>query len=1159
MSSNFDFLKTALPGLHQHTLQAESLVYSAPRASCFYARFALEQAVLWLYDHERYLTRPFSDPKANTLGALIHEQTFKDNLPPGLFPKVRIIHSLGNQAVHQSAPVTVQDSLKVTEELFHFCYWLARYYSPQGRSLGTLNFDRDAIPQPAKEQPDLTLKQLQTLETQRTQAEELRRIAEAKAQQTAAELAAAQAEIQQLKAANQAVPDTHDYNEAGTRQYFIDVLLKEAGWPIEEPGWTEVAVPGMPNATGTGYADYVLWGDNGKPLAVIEAKRTKTDARVGQQQAKLYADGLEQVHQQRPVIFYTNGYEHWIWDDCTYPPRRVEGFLSKAELERIIFRRTHREPLSAVAVNKNIVNRSYQEEAIRRVTEVLERKGRKALLVMPTGTGKTRTAIALVELLMTANWVRRVLFLADRRALLTQAKRAFVSHLPQVTAIDLSETKSIDGANVVLSTYPTLFNAINTRQGSDRLFGVGYFDLVLVDEAHRSIYQKYRALFQYFDAFLVGLTATPRGEIDRNTYQVFELPKDNPTFAYELEDAIADGYLVPPRGVTVPFKFLRRGVTYAELTPEEQLEFEEKFQDEETGEIPDEINAAALNHWLFNINTVDQALQILMERGLKTEGGDKLGKTIIFARNHNHAVFIVERFDANYPHLKGQFARIIDNQSSYAQGLIDDFSDASKEPTIAVSVDMLDTGIDVPEVVNLVFFKPVYARVKFNQMIGRGTRLCPDLFGIGQDKTEFLVFDLCSNFDFFKRQLQETEQKLREPLTARLVKSRLELVKALAAQSESGTTQPVTATLQERGGSYAVDDPLADLRTTVLDDLHRHVASLEQTNFLVRPHWQRVTDFAQRDRWNTLSEADLKIIAEHLAPLPNTLPRENQLAKEFDLLCLKLQLALLKTTADFIPLRDKVQDLMGLLEAKQTIPAVKAQLPLIEAMQSDQWWSNLTVTLLEQARKNLRDLIRFIDKQSTAIVYTDFQDELGEISDTDVPLVQTGFSPHQYRRKVEQFIRAHENHIAINKLKRNLPLTAQDLEALESMLFSAEALENREVFEDSFQEKRDQEGQVNLQVFIRELVGLDRNAAKAAFSEYLDDKTFSANQIRFVENIIDRLTQQGVMDPGLLFQPPYTNFSPHGIDGIFEEADADQIIAIVRSFNETVGKAFTAA
>ncbi|MGA0200530.1 MAG: type I restriction-modification enzyme R subunit C-terminal domain-containing protein, partial [Prochlorotrichaceae cyanobacterium] len=430
---------------------------------------------------------------------------------------------------------------------------------------------------------------------------------------------------------------------------------------------------------------------------------------------------------------------------------------------------------------------------------------------------------------------------------------------------------------------------------------------------------------------------------------------------------------------------------------------------------------------------------------------------------------------------------------------------------------------------------------------------------IGQDKTEFLVFDLCSNFDFFKRQLQETEQKLREPLTARLVKSRLELVKALAAQSESGTTQPVTATLQERGGSYAVDDPLADLRTTVLDDLHRHVASLEQTNFLVRPHWQRVTDFAQRDRWNTLSEADLKIIAEHLAPLPNTLPRENQLAKEFDLLCLKLQLALLKTTADFIPLRDKVQDLMGLLEAKQTIPAVKAQLPLIEAMQSDQWWSNLTVTLLEQARKNLRDLIRFIDKQSTAIVYTDFQDELGEISDTDVPLVQTGFSPHQYRRKVEQFIRAHENHIAINKLKRNLPLTAQDLEALESMLFSAEALENREVFEDSFQEKRDQEGQVNLQVFIRELVGLDRNAAKAAFSEYLDDKTFSANQIRFVENIIDRLTQQGVMDPGLLFQPPYTNFSPHGIDGIFEEADADQIIAIVRSFNETVGKAFTAA
>ena len=428
---------------------------------------------------------------------------------------------------------------------------------------------------------------------------------------------------------------------------------------------------------------------------------------------------------------------------------------------------------------------------------------------MATGTGKTRTAIALVDLLMRANWVKRVLFLADRNALLTQALRAFKTHLPTVTPIDLTKDKAFESANVVLSTYPTMFNSINRTDETQRFLGPGHFDLVIVDEAHRSIYKKYRALFEYFDALLVGLTATPRVEVHRDTYRIFDLEPGVPSFAYELSDAVLDGYLVPSKGVDVPFKFLRTGVRYADLSPQEQEEYEERFRDSDTGAVPDQVNASALNQWLFNISTVDQALELLMQRGLKVDGGDRLGKTIIFARNHNHAEFIVKRFDANYPHYKGKFAQVIDSHNSYAQDLLDDFSQANKQPTIAVSVDMLDTGVDVPEVVNLVFFKPVYSRVKFNQMIGRGTRLCPDLFGVGDDKREFLVFDLCGNFDFFNQEIQKAFSKLPETITARLVKARLELTQ-----------------LMKEGATH--DPEQAELRGTILNSLHQHVATMER-------------------------------------------------------------------------------------------------------------------------------------------------------------------------------------------------------------------------------------------------------------------------------------------------------------------------------------------
>ncbi len=590
---------------------------------------------------------------------------------------------------------------------------------------------------------------------------------------------------------------------------------------------------------------------------------------------------------------------------------------------------------------------------------------------------------------------------------------------------------------------------------------------------------------------------------------------------------------MPPTGINVPFKFLRRGIKYSELSPEEQLEYEEKFFDEETGEIPDEINAAALNRWLFNQDTVDQALEILMEKGLKIAGGDRLGKTIIFARNHQHAEYIVSRFDYNYPHYKGAFARVIDSHDRYAQSILDDFSELDKEPTIAVSVDMLDTGVDVPEVLNLLFFKPVYSEVKFNQMIGRGTRLCENLFGVGEHKTKFLIFDLCDNFSYFEQKVKEVDNKPTESLNTRILKARLDLQHLL-------------------GKKKLTDSEHKALKTSLLDHLHLHVATMETHNFLVRRHLKDVETFSQRKRWNKLTSKDLDLIRDNLTPLPNGLPRENPDVKKFDLLCLQVQLAILKKSYEFELLRDKIRDLLSNLEEKQTIPAVKQQLSLITEAQEESWWTDVTPAVVESLRLKIRDLIQFIDRQETPITYTNFKDQVWKVSEASVPYNTTGFSPYQYRKKVEAYIRANQDHIAIAKLKRNIALTESDLSELEKMLFTSEEIENRDRFEEVYGKD------LSLKSFIRQLVGLDRNSAKEAFAVYLQNANLTANQVRFIEQIIDWLTQHGVMNPHLLYEPPFTDIHTEGLDGVFNDDDADNIIAIVRSFNDTAEMTFIA-
>jgi type I restriction enzyme R subunit len=1119
--SNFGFLQAEWPELFESATKAETLVHTDARTACFYARRSLELAVAWLFKHDGNLKLPYQD----NLSALIYEPTFKNTVGAAIHAKARIIKDLGNRAVHTTKIVSPYDSMVSVRELFHVCFWIARNYARHAKPPDQLAFDPNQLPK-APPVPHQTLAQLQQLSAQLTEKDA--KLEELITDKLAldVELQRLRAEIAEVKRKNEATPDQHNYSEAETRDYFIDLLLKEAGWALDQERDREYPVAGMPNNQGEGFVDYVLWGDNGKPLGLVEAKRTKRDARVGQQQAKLYADCLEKQFGQRPVIFYSNGYEHWMWDDHYYPPRSVQGFYKKPELELLVQRRETRLPLAATEIDSKIVERFYQSRAIRRIGEAFEKDhDRKTLIVMATGAGKTRTVVALCDLLMRCNWVKRVLFLADRVALVKQAVNTFKKHLPASSPVNLATEKDTEG-RVYVSTYPTMMRLIDESVEGQRRFGVGHFDLVIIDEAHRSVYQKYRSIFEYFDSFLVGLTATPKDEVDRNTYNLFELETGVPTDNYGLDEAVRDGFLVPAKSVSVPLKFQREGIRYDQLSEEEKEEWDALEWNEE-GEIPERVEAAAVNKWLFNKDTVDKVLEHLMTRGAKVANGDRLGKTIIFAKNHDHAVFIAERFDANYPQFKGTFARVIDFQVEYAQSLIDDFSNPAKAPHIAISVDMLDTGIDIPEVLNLVFFKLVRSKTKFWQMVGRGTRLRPGLFGLGRDKQCFYIFDYCQNLEFFSQNPEATEGAAGESLGKRLFKARVELIAALD---------------KDLGGS-SKEEKKAELRQETAEFLRSHVAAMNVNNFIVRPKRKLVERYADAKSWAKLEMEQQIELATDVAGLPSELIDDDQEAKQFDLLMLRLQLAVLQHEPSFERLRKQVVEIAGLLEGAATIPMIQQQLEVIQEIQTDEFWQDVTTPILENVRKRLRSLVKLIEKGKRMVVYTDFQDTIGDESTMELPGLSAGTDFEKFRAKARQFLKAHEDHGAIHRLRFNEPLTKADIQELERMLVEAGAGTSVDI-------NRAKEENYRLGLFFRSLLGLDREAAKHSFDGFLLGKKLTANQIEFLNLIVDHLTQRGWMDPSLLYESPFTDFSPRGVEGVFGSAEVTQLLSILTSIRE---------
>lgn len=1127
--SNFDFVMAEWPEVHADCVRAEGYLASDARSACFYSRRAVEQLVGLIYDIDS-LQVPYKDD----LAARINEPAFQRKVGVGIGQKLNLIRRLGNRAVHDIQPIPTKAAGDVLRELHHVVVWTAFRYSTNPGAVPTnAAFDLKLAGHNA---PLSRADVVKLADRFRAQDE-----AHARALKERDDLAVAKdAEIEelrrQIKAAQAAntLTDSHDYSEAQTRDLIIDELLREAGWDLAEERDREFEVTGMPNAQGVGYVDYVLWGGDGLPLAVVEAKKTTVEPAIGQQQAKLYADCLEQMTGRRPVILYSNGYQTWLWDDAAgYPPRRVEGFFTSDELELMVQRRTSRLPLADAAIDREIVGRHYQHRAIRAIDDAFTGKQRDALLVMATGSGKTRTVIALVDQLMRAGWVKRVLFLADRTALVRQATNAFKTHLPNATTVNLVTEKSTDG-RVYVSTYPTMMNLIDETDGGRRTFGPGYFDLIVIDEAHRSVYQKYKAIFSWFDSLLVGLTATPKDEVDRNTYTLFNLEDGVPTDAYGLDEAVAEGYLVPPLAVSVPTKFLREGIRYADLTEAEKDDWDALDWDED-GEIPDAVAAEELNRFLFNADTVDKVLATLMTDGHKVAGGDRLGKTIIFAKNQAHAQFIEQRFNINYPEHAGHFARVITHSVTYAQSLIDDFSIKDKAPHIAISVDMLDTGIDVPEVVNLVFFKMVRAKSKFWQMIGRGTRLCPDLYGPGDDKKNFYVFDFCGNLEYFNQDLPDSGGSVQKSLGERLFETRLGLVAALD-RDEAGDESPSDAAGDPEPGQGERTE--RGLRVDIAWALHQSVAAMNVENFLVRPAREWVETYSDWASWRHVTPQTAGDIARHLAGLPTTARDDDEDAKRFDLILLRTQLARLEGDAlMFERLRKQVQDIAAALLGQTAIPSVKAQEVLLEQLSGDEWWVDVTLPMLELARRRVRALVRFVEKSRRANIYFNFEDELGQGTIVDLPGVTPGTNWERFRAKARAYLRDHEDHLALQRLRRNHQLTREDLTALEDMLIRAGAGEA-----DIARAREEAHG---LGLFVRSLVGLDREAATAAFDRYLADATYTAAQLHFIGLIVEHLTANGAMEVARLYESPFTDHAPHGPDMIFTDDQVDGIVAIL--------------
>ena len=1089
--SNFEFLKsTAEYALFAPScLEAEKIYASVPAMCAVGCRKALELAVKWVYSADNTMKMPYRD----NLQSLIHEPDFRFAVDHNTWGKLPFIIKLGNLAVHTGRSVQAADALASLRALFEFVQWIDYCYGSDYRERV---FDETLIPtekivvdtRKIREQESLLWEKEAQIEALRRQIEQM----------------SAQYTAQKEQHKQERTFEAEDLSEFKTRKTYIDVDMKEMGWKFsgtDADVQEEYPVDGMAGVVGqTGFVDYVLFGKDGLPLALVEAKRTSRDPNTGRRQALLYADCLERRFNRRPMMFTTNGFETYFWDDQTSPQRKVSRIFSKEDLQKLMNGRTQRLDLMSVPIDDKITDRYYQKEAIRAVCEQISQGFRKHLLVMATGTGKTRTASSLTDVLSRGKYVTNVLFLADRTALVKQARDDFRNYLPDMSLCNLCSNKDDRQARIVFSTYPTMLNALDDGRSKDgrRLFTPTHFDLIIIDESHRSIFKKYRAIFEYFDAILVGLTATPKTDVDRNTYDFFEMEHGVPTYAYDYETAVyQDHVLVPYYNYEVRTKFLEEGITYDDLSREDKERYEDDFL--EDGLMPEFIPSEKLNRFVFNETTVDLVLQDLMERGIRVAGGDRLGKTIIFAQNKRHAEFILERFNKLYPQYCGTFAQRVICDDAYAQTVIDDFKMPEREPHIVVSVDMMDTGIDVPEAVNLVFFKKVRSKAKFWQMIGRGTRLCKGLSCLDQidgeytDKRRFLIFDYCGNFEFFREHKEGYESRDTKTLSENIFGKQIRLIMEL----------------QE--SAFAGDDYQA-WRSEIAGACRDRISELRPDLITVKLRMEYVEKYRKPEAFVFISEGDKGELLSQLAPLVY-LKDTDEFAKRFDNFMYGLMLAHAEQMPAFRYARKQLCEMASLLEQKISIPQVREKLPLIREIQCDAFWKANDLLLLEKVRRELRELIKFLEESGDREkhIVTRLTDPV--IDRKEGAVLDAAYDFEDYRAKVNRYVNENGDTLAIHKLTHNIPLTDGDYQELERVLTSE--LGSRQDYEREF-------GDTPFGLLIRRIAKLDHDAAMQAFSAFINDESLNQKQIAFVRKIINHIERNGYMENvSLLTKPPF--------------------------------------
>lgn len=1139
--ANFDFLTydTNYSAFSQMAIQAELQYNKNTVFSAFAARKSLEQAVKWMYSVDPDLHKPYDD----SIQVLVHESSFVNAVPSNIRHDIQLVIKVGNSGVHDTLAVEKKYVLLSLKALFNFLNWLDYTY---GADYKQRTFIEDAIPKnkvvvAVKKTP----KQVRGDNEVQGDNEGHAELVSASFEQYKAELdskdntieelkkqlAQALASIQNNKEHPSSKPElkVEDLSEFQTRKMFIDEDLKTLGWRIDQVQVVEeYKVDDMEGIPGkTGYIDYVLFGKDGAPLAVVEAKKTTKDPNVGKQQAVLYADCLERKFNRRPFIFYTNGFETFFWDDSQYAPRSVSMIFAMADLQKLMDRRNLLCDLNSVKINTEISGRPYQMKAIRSICAEMEKKIRKFLLVMATGTGKTRTAISIVDVLSRAHYVSNVLFLADRIQLVEQAYDAFRENCPDVTVCNLLDAKDKaenKGARIVFSTYPTILNAIDTEKNKDgnRTFTPAHFDLIIIDEAHRSIFKKYRAIFEYFDAYLVGLTATPRRDVDKSTFEFFELQDDVPTDVYEYETAVAANYLVPYHAIEKTSTFLDEGINKDNLS-EEDLE-KVRRQEEESEEPFEEIPPKAINEYVFNEDTTRQVLEDLMTKGIKAGGGDKLGKTIIFAYNKNHAQHIVDTFDKFWPQYKGKMCQRIVCDDSKVKSTIKEFKKSDSQLQIAVSVDMLDTGVDIPEVVNLVFYKKIRSKIKFWQMIGRGTRLAPNLVctdetGSYLGKKYFYIFDYLRNFEFFREEKNGIEGASGKSVSERIFAHKCAVIKILQ-------------------DSAWADQKFLDYRNQLVNEVHAQISALNTSLTPVHLVLKHVLKFQNEKSFECLTDEDVMNLTKYIAPLVFN-GELDQYAKGFDNFCYGImELQLSEQPIDLY--RSKIKAVAEKLLKKTSIKVVRDNLPRLQLLSVNSYYDSLNVLDYEEIRKEIRDLAQFTVENGHEPLFIDFDDKVKTV---DVPDGTANPTPadnfEEYKKKVDAYLSEHMKDEAINKLRTNQPLTKDDFESLNHIF--KEELGNEKMFNQLSEGK-------SLGVFIRWATKMDKDSINDYFAEFINDANMNSMQIEFVQRLINIIVEQGEINMDALMKGR-APFDRPKFFMLFGKEAQNRIFAVVRNIN----------